>query len=61
MLPTGDLTPVVRGNLEASRLGIPLRRVGMPEDVAGAVLFLLSDASRQITLQELRVDGGATL
>lgn len=35
-----------------------LGRVGQPEDVAGAVLFLCSDMSRHVTGQVLRVDGG---
>ncbi len=35
-----------------------LRRLGRPEDVAGAVLFLASDLSRHVTGQVLRVDGG---
>src|SRR5262249_29303712 len=36
----------------------PLGRVGMPEDVADAVIFLASDASRFITGQTIGVDGG---
>jgi 3-oxoacyl-[acyl-carrier protein] reductase len=36
----------------------PLDRYGKPEEVADAVAFLASDASRFITGQLLRVDGG---
>ncbi len=39
---------------------IPLGRVGTPEDMAGAVLFLLSDRASYITGTELIVDGGLT-
>jgi len=38
----------------------PLGRMGEPEDVARAVLFLLSDDSVHVTGTELVVDGGAT-
>jgi 2,3-dihydro-2,3-dihydroxybenzoate dehydrogenase len=51
----------IAGDLSRHRLGIPLARIATPEDVAGAVLFLLSEAARHVTLQELTVDGGATL
>jgi 3-oxoacyl-[acyl-carrier protein] reductase len=36
----------------------PMGRVGLPEDVADAVVFLASDASRFITGQTIGVDGG---
>ena len=52
---------VITGSLEHHRLGIPLRRIAEPQDVADGVLFLLSDSARHITLQDLIVDGGATL
>ena len=40
---------------------IPLGRVGMPEDVARAILFLASDEAAWITGTWLVVDGGATI
>ena len=57
----GASDATVRGSLEAFRVGIPLGRVGTPEQVAQAVLFLLSDQASHITLQDLHVDGGAAL
>ena len=38
----------------------PLRRLGVPEDVADVVAFLASDAARFITGQTIYVDGGFT-
>lgn len=49
------------GDPESYRVGIPLRRLGSPEDVADAVLFLLSAEAAHITMHTLTVDGGATL
>ncbi len=40
------------------RDGIPLKRGGTPEDVAGACLFLASDLSAYVTGQTLQVCGG---
>lgn len=37
----------------------PLRRVGTPQDLAGPLLFLISDAAAFVTGQTLWVDGGA--
>lgn len=39
----------------------PLGRVGAPEDIAFAILYLASDASRFITGQILRVNGGTSM
>ncbi|MGL5603921.1 MAG: SDR family oxidoreductase, partial [Plesiomonas sp.] len=39
----------------------PLGRMGTAEDIAQAVLFLVSDQSAFITGQVLRVDGGLTV
>lgn len=40
------------------RRGMPLGRVGEPEDVAAVVVFLASDLARQVTGADYRVDGG---
>lgn len=37
---------------------VPLGRMGVPEDIAGAAVFLASDESAYITAQTLNVDGG---
>jgi 3-oxoacyl-[acyl-carrier protein] reductase len=39
----------------------PLRRVGEPEDIGWAVLYLASDAARFVTGQILRPNGGASM
>lgn len=45
--------------MTAAQLALtPLERLGRPEDVAAAVVFLLSDAAAYITGAELAIDGG---
>ena len=41
--------------------GVPLGRLGEPDDVAGAAAFLASPAAAYVTGQTLVVDGGATI
>lgn len=41
--------------------GTPLGRIAQPDDIAGAVAFLLSDAASHITGQQLPVSGGLRL
>ena len=38
--------------------GIPLKRIGEPDDVAWAVLYLASDESKFVTGTEFKIDGG---
>ena len=57
-----DMTEAVRnaaGDLIKKK--IPVRRLGVPADIANAVLFLASDESSYITGHVLTVDGGLTL
>jgi 3-oxoacyl-[acyl-carrier protein] reductase len=49
------------GYLAATSQGRALARAQTPDDLVGAVLFLLSDASRFITGQTIVVDGGRVL
>jgi len=39
----------------------PLRRIGVPEDIAGAAVFLASPAAAWITGQTIVIDGGVTI
>ena len=47
--------------LDADRKLYPLRRYGNPEEVAYAIIFLLSNASAWVTGAEMVIDGGRSL
>ena len=52
---------VIAGSPETFKAGIPLQKLATPEDIAEAVVFLLSDRAAHITMTDIYVDGGATL
>ncbi len=47
--------------LEITEKRTPLRRIGEPDDIAGAAVFLASRAGRWITGQTIVIDGGVTI
>ncbi len=54
-----DMTGALNDEQRAALAGqIPLGRFGAPEDIAGAVAFLASDAAGYITGETLHVNGG---
>jgi 2-dehydro-3-deoxy-D-gluconate 5-dehydrogenase len=64
--PTFILTPLTQSTFDDPVLRedilerIPIGRVGQPEDVVGAVVFLASEAAAMVTGHTLLVDGGWT-
>jgi len=56
-----DVQRLIDGAQEQFKLGIPLRKIATPDDIADVVLFLASDQAGHVTMQDIVVDGGATL
>ncbi len=54
----GHLTPDLEARIAQA---YPLRKLGLPEDVAKAVIFLASDGASHITGQTLSVSGGYSM
>ena len=61
IVKTKFATVLYEGREEQVAAAYPLKRLGVPEDIAGAVAFLLSDQASWITGQTLVLDGGVTL
>ena len=59
MIRTAQSQNVVKEVEAAAQLAIPLGRVGLSEEIAGPVLFLLSDLASYVTGATLSVDGGS--
>lgn len=56
-----DMTRILNEELKSNWLkNIPMGRMGLPEEIANAALFLASSLSSYITAQVLSVDGGIT-
>ena len=59
---TTDMTDVLSDSVKEAILGqIPMKTMGEPEDIAGAVAFLASDDAKYITGQVLNVNGGMAM
>jgi NAD(P)-dependent dehydrogenase (short-subunit alcohol dehydrogenase family) len=58
LLDAGTITPE---QIDEDKKRFPLKRYGKPEEVAYAVIYLLSDASSWVTGSHLLIDGGYTL
>lgn len=58
MIDQGDVS---NEHLHKLARNYPLKRIGTPEDITGAVLFLLSDSADWITGQVLSVNGGYSM
>lgn len=63
MVDTGilDSGTVSKEQLEADAQNYPLGRYGKPEDVAWAMIYLLSEASSWVTGDNFVIDGGVTI
>lgn len=63
MIDTGILSSgiITEEQLDEERKKYPLKRFGKPEEIAYAIIYLLSDASSFVTGSNLFIDGGFTL
>ncbi|QWF84556.1 SDR family oxidoreductase [Amycolatopsis sp. CA-230715] len=61
VVKTSFATALYEGREDEVAAAYPLKRLGVPEDIAGAVAFLLSEEAGWITGQTLVLDGGVSL
>lgn len=58
VVETDMLSSLNRSEMDALLREIPLGRLGMPQDVATLIRYLVSDAAGYLTGQVIRIDGG---
>jgi NAD(P)-dependent dehydrogenase (short-subunit alcohol dehydrogenase family) len=61
VVKTKFATALFEGREEQVSAAYPMKRLGVPEDIAGVVAFLLSDQASWVTGQTVVLDGGVTL
>jgi NAD(P)-dependent dehydrogenase (short-subunit alcohol dehydrogenase family) len=61
VVKTKFATALFEGREEQVSAAYPMKRLGLPEDIAGVVAFLLSDQASWVTGQTVVLDGGVTL
>lgn len=59
--PINDYSNVTEEQMQADLLRYPLKRHGKPEEIAYAIIYLLSDAAAWVTGTTLKIDGGYSL
>lgn len=59
--PINDYSNVSEEQMQADLLRYPLKRHGKPEEIAYAIIYLLSDAATWVTGTALKIDGGYSL
>jgi len=58
MINTEIIKTVPQDQIEAYKKGVPLRRIGEPEEVASLAVFLASDEAAYISGQCIKITGG---
>jgi len=59
--PIIEKSDITQEQIDMDRQKYPLKRYGRPEEVAYAVIYLLSDASAWTTGTNILLDGGITI
>ena len=55
------MAPILARHADAIAQAVPMRRIGAPDDIAGAAIYLASPAAAWVTGAVLTVDGGVSL